>query len=572
MILQSLSDLARRGELLEDPHYEPKEVAWVLAVGDGGRFLAAISTTGDAAGSKKPRAKMLAIPRRKGRTSGATAHFLVDKSEYVLGVEPDGKRKEEDLLLRRNLFRADVDSAAEKTGCAALNAVSSFLASDAERAHAISRIQEAGYRSNDLFAFEYGGQLVHQLPECRDYFAKSRRSVDGASKQCLVCGALGPLAEKHPSVQIPGGTTSGIALVSFNSDAFESYGLSRNENAPVCRECAEAYTTALKRLLSTRYPNPTHAGETLPCRFARLPADTTAVYWAEEEDDFLAVLEDYFNAPRVEEVGTALRAPREGRSPGKLSSRFYCLILSGGQGRATLRGMHTSTVEQVERNVTAYFDAIEIGDGPPLPLRRLLESLVFQGKAENLPPDLASEFFRAALFGGDFPRTALARAVERCMVEQRVSRERAALLRAYLIRNLGQEVTVGLDTENVKPGYRLGRLMAVLERLQGAAQNNPNKTIVDRYYGAASTRPAAVFPRLMGLAVHHLAKLTTGMEGYYQKLLGEVVDGIGEFPPTLRLEEQGLFALGYYHQRQEFFKKKNSEPANDGETQTGEEE
>jgi CRISPR-associated protein Csd1 len=205
-----------------------------------------------------------------------------------------------------------------------------------------------------------------------------------------------------------------------------------------------------------------------------------------------------------------------------------------------------------------------------LQLRRLMESLVFQGKAENLPPGLATEIFWAALFGGDFPQTALARAIERCKAEQRVSRERAALLKAYLIRNLGLEITVGLDKENVRPGYRLGRLMAVLERLQGAAQNNPNKTIVDRYYGAASTRPGVVFPRLIGMAVHHLAKLASA--GFYQKLLGEVMDGIEAFPATLRLEDQGLFALGYYHQRQEFFKKKESEPANDSEIETGEKE
>src|SRR5207237_6498592 len=128
--------------------------------------------------------------------------------------------------------------------------------------------------------------------------------------------------------------------------------------------------------------------------------------------------------------------------------------------------------------------------------------------------------------------------------------ERAALLRAYLILNQKLEVNVGLDKENPSAGYRLGRLLAVLERVQGAAQNNPNKTIVDRYYSAASTRPATVFPRLVALAQHHLAKLTGGLAVFYQSRLGEVMDGIAAFPPTLKLEDQGLFALGYYHQRQ----------------------
>jgi CRISPR-associated protein Csd1 len=177
-----------------------------------------------------------------------------------------------------------------------------------------------------------------------------------------------------------------------------------------------------------------------------------------------------------------------------------------------------------------------------------------------------TEVFLAILFGRKFPQTLLAQAVGRCRAEQKVTRERAALLRAYLIRNRTWEVSVALDKENPQPGYRLGRLMAVLERIQEAAQKNPNKTIVDRYYGAASTRPGTVFPRLVALAQHHLAKLESGPEIFYQRRLGEVVEGLAQFPATLSLVEQGMFALGYYHQRQDFFKKQESnagqEPSN----------
>src|SRR5208282_4212720 len=121
-------------------------------------------------------------------------------------------------------------------------------------------------------------------------------------------------------------------------DAFESYGLSRNENAPVCRDCADAYTTALNRLLSDRYPDPRHAGATLPRRSVRLSPDTTAVYWANEEAEVLDLFTSFFDAPRVENVRALLEAVHKGRSSGSVSSRFYCLILSGGQGRAILRG------------------------------------------------------------------------------------------------------------------------------------------------------------------------------------------------------------------------------------------
>jgi CRISPR-associated protein Csd1 len=563
MILAKLCELARREELLKNPDYEPKAVAWIIAVSDSGKFLDIVPTASSEAPGKKPRAKVFQVPRRLGRTSSAVADFLVDKSEYVLGVEPDGKRSPENLRRRLDLFRQSVREAREATGSPALVAVEAFLGNDDERRRVVERISPAGYASNDLFAFQYRGQLVHELPDVQAYFSRSRRPTAEGGAQCLVCGNNGALAEKHPPVKIPGGTTSGIALVSFNSDAFESYGLSRNENAPVCRDCADAYTTGLIRLLSDRYPNGRHPGETLPRRFVRLSSDTTAVYWADEETPILDLLTDYFDAPRVETVEELLLAPRKGRMPPSVSSRFYCLILSGGQGRAVLRGMHTGTVGQVEQSMRAYFESIRIGSDPPRALRRLLESIVLQGKLENLPPSLLTDVFAGIVFGGDFPRTLLARAVGRCQAEQKVTRERAALLRAYLIRNSKLEVNVGLDKENTSVGYRLGRLMAVLERVQGAAQNNPNKTIVDRYYGAASTRPATVFPRLMALAMHHLAKLTAGLEGYYQKNLGEVMDGIAGFPQTLSLEEQGLFALGYYHQR--FFKKTGSDLGNEGE-------
>jgi CRISPR-associated protein Csd1 len=225
----------------------------------------------------------------------------------------------------------------------------------------------------------------------------------------------------------------------------------------------------------------------------------------------------------------------------------------------------------VKENLQKYFESINIGSEQPQPLSLLMRSVVLQGELKHLTPGLITDVYLAIVFGRKFPQVLLAKAVGRCRAEQKVTRERAALVRAYLIRNLEVEVTVGLDKENLSAGYRLGRLMAVLERVQGAAQNNPNKTIVDRYYGAASTRPATVFPRLVALAQHHLAKLTTALQVFYGSRLGEVMDGLSVFPATLSLEEQGLFALGYYHQRQDFFKKRENGPAQtDGESTEGE--
>lgn len=273
------------------------------------------------------------------------------------------------------------------------------------------------------------------------------------------------------------------------------------------------------------------------------------------------------DSPTEEAVRQLFLAPHEGREPASLKdARFYCLLISGGQGRATLRGLHTQTLGAAEQNVREYFRMLDIGQDAPFPLWVLLRSLALQGKTDNLSPNLAADFFLAILFGRPFPRAVVSAAVARCRTERKVTRERAAILRACLIRNQKLEVTVSLDKENMQPGYRLGRLLAVLERLQGDAQRSLNKTIVDRFYGAASTRPATVFPSLIRLAQHHLAK--TSSPGFHQINLGEVLDGIAAFPVTLRLEEQGLFALGYYHQRQEFFRPRETQPK----VQTGEPE
>jgi CRISPR-associated protein Csd1 len=557
MILESLKELARRDHLLDDPDYEPKAVAWLIVIDDGGKFIGLIPTAGGEQG-KKPKAKVFSIPRRTGRTSSAVADFLVDKSEYVLGVEPDGKRSEEDLTVRRELFLAAVRAASVAVPSPSLAAVALFLESPEERRLAIDKLAADGYKSNDLFAFEHNGRLVHELPEARTHFSSFRRAPKGEGAQCLICGSTAAMAEKHPAVKIPGGTTSGIALVSFNSDAFESYGLSRNQNAPVCRDCADAYTTALKRLLGDGYP-------TLAKRHVRLSSDTTAVFWADQDSPVLDLFA-MFDNPTVDSVAALLESPHKGRAAAATSLRFYCLILSGGQGRATVRSTHTGTVAQVEQNLLEYFSSIDISADQPMPLMHLLRNLVLQGKLENLPPGIVADVFMAIVCGGSFPRTLLTAAVGRCRAERKVTRERAAILRAYLIRNEKQEVTVALDKDNPSVGYRLGRLMAVLERVQGAAQNNPNKTIVDRYYGAASTRPATVFPRLIAMSVHHMAKLTAGLQHFYQARLTEVIDGIATFPPVLKMEQQGLFALGYYHQRQDFFKK--TEP--NGENEKGE--
>lgn len=561
MILQSLKELAEREELVQNPDYEPIPVKWILTVDLEGHFLGLRSTVTEQGAKRKPLPRMMAIPRRSKRTSGPLADFLVDKSEYVLGVEPDHKRTPADLAVRHRLFSDFVLRAANETRNPCLAAVAAFTTSDNARTAAADELAKEGYASNDLLAFEVQGSLVHELPQVQAYFSAQRHAHSGPFAHCLVCGTAAIPVEKHQGIKLRGGSTSGVALVSFNSDAFESYGWSRSHNATFCTGCADAYRTALTRLLSDRYPDPNHDGQVLPRRYVFLSEDTTAVFWADQASEVVDLFTALFDAPDPSIVSTLLAAPYTGKPPAELRQTFYCLILTGGQGRAILRSFHTGNVAEVENNVRQYFSWLNTFFETPRPLFFLLRSLAVQGKLENLSPTLAGDFFLAILFRLPFPRTLLSAAIQRCRAERRVSPERAAVITVYLNRNRKEKpIPMGLNPSETDPGYRLGRLLAVLEKLQAEAIN-PSSTIVDRYYGAASTRPATVFPALLKLAQHHTGKTRT--PGRYQAQLGEVLEGLSRFPSTLNLEEQGLFALGYYHQRQEFYRRKPESESNE---------
>lgn len=567
MILSELKNLALEEGLLEKPHFEPKRVKYLVVVDDQGRALAIHSTVQENAPGKKgkPRPKYFQIPRQSGRTSEPKAEFFVDKAEYVFGV---GERDPAELGERRELFRQMVSKAANKTRDPGVLALGRFL--DRLASGEPCPPLPADLASNDLFAFVYEPDvdvLVSSRPAVAEYW-NGLRAVDSSvtgEATCLVCGNPCIPVEKHPSIKnVPGGTTSGIALVSFNSSAFESYGLTRNENAPVCQGCADAYTTGLNRLLNPAYPRPDGTGA-LPRRSYRLSSDSVAVYWTRGGDFADIFAEALEGSP--EAVTALLGSPWKGR-PVRLDqdAPFHLMILSGAQGRAILRGWFEATLRDVASNVSQYFSDLALirrfpNEPDVLPLRQVLRSLAAFEDEKNLSPNLPGELFKAILFGSRYPFSVFEAALQRLRAEHDFSRARVSILKAALKRNEHLEVKEEMDESNTQVGYRLGRLFAVFEKLQGVAIGNPNATIVDRYYGAASTTPVLVFPRLFGLAQHHASK-TEGFGHNMQKKIEEIVGGLNPddaFPSTLDLVQQGLFALGYYHQRATLWKKADSQ-------------
>jgi CRISPR-associated protein Csd1 len=302
--------------------------------------------------------------------------------------------------------------------------------------------------------------------------------------------------------------------------------------------------------------------------------DASTVFWAEKDSGaaFEEAVLDFINPPPdnpdagTQAVASLYRCVHDGKPfTEDDGQRFHVLGLAPNAARIAVRFWHVASIAELGQAFYRYFEELKIerpsyDADKPLTLFRLLASTALLGKAENIQPNLAGDLMRAILTGGRYPETLMQSALRRIRAERDVNWGRAALLKAYLIRNLNKEITVSLNEGNTDPGYRLGRLFAVLERVQERAQGNLNAAIRERYYGAFSSTPVTVLPLLMKLKNHHLAKLPNRGEAVnLEKLLGGVLDGLETVPPRLTLAEQAQFAIGYYHQRQAFFNKPSAD-------------
>jgi CRISPR-associated protein Csd1 len=387
-----------------------------------------------------------------------------------------------------------------------------------------------------------------------------------------VTGDSAPIERLHTSIKgVWGAQTSGANIVSFNARAFESYGRTerQGENAPVGKAAAFAYTTALNHLLARDSTQRMQVG------------DASTVFWAEKETALEGELLNIFGEPAKDDPDANTRAVRalyDAVATGRFATpegenKFHVLGLAPNAARISVRFYHCLPVRELATKIVAYFEDLKMQRGPSDPefpsLFRLLTAVAAQGKSDNIPPNLGGAILHTVFSGADslYPRLWLNAAVNRCRAEQHINYLRAAVIKACLNRiirrdaNLEKEFLPMLDTTNANTAYRLGRLFATLERIQESANPNLNATIRDRYYGAASSTPVAVFTTLLRLKNAHVKKLSTGQSIWFEKLIGEVLGPILDFPKHLPLQDQGRFALGYYHQRQAFFTKSPDTPA-----------
>ena len=566
MILHALYDYYERKSADPEAHMAPpgfewKEIPFVIEIDAQGKLIQ-IEDTREGEGKKK-RARPFLVPQGVKKTSGVAANLLWDNAEYVLGV--DIKGKPERITKQHQAFIAKIEALSTAQTDTGVQAALSFLQStDTETLSQDTRWSEIA-ETNPNLTFRLHGDIDLVCQRSANVEAiTTHQDEEIKNDLCLVTGETDEIERLHTAIKgVWGAQTSGANIVSFNLDAFNSYGKTQGANAPVGRRIAFGYTTALNHLLRKDSLQRLQVG------------DTSAVFWADKPTELETGVVDIFGEPKKDEPDANVRAVAslykaiahgllendEGRA------KFFVLGLAPNAARIAIRFWHHGTVAEMAVRIRQHFDDLAIErsprDPPYLSLFRLLVSVATQGKADNIPPNLGGELMRSILADLPYPHTLLSAAVRRIRAEHEVTYARAALIKActnratrYTNPEIKEELTMSLDEANTNVGYRLGRLFAVLEKIQEEANPGLNATIRDRYYGAASSTPVTVFSTLLKLKNHHLSKLDNrGRAVNLEKRIGEIMDSLGDFPTQLPLADQGRFAIGYYHQRQDFFKK-----------------
>lgn len=561
MILQALCDYYERKPDLPRLGFETKAISFVIEINSAGQ-LVQIEDTRTLAGKKKI-ARNFLMPQGVKKTSGVAANLLWDNAEYVLGITSSGKSDR--VQEQHAAFQAKLDALADKTDDAGLKAVRTFLKAPDKMQLEADPLWPEILEINPVMTFRLNGdlELVCQRPAIRAVLEKVGTNTEEIT--CSISGETDDFERLHTSIKgVWGAQSSGANIVSFNKDAFNSFGKEQGANAPVGKRAAFAYTTALNYLLSKESTQRIQVG------------DASTVFWSEKHTDLEDTFADLFDEPPKDDpakqtraIETLFKAPQAGAlSDEGGNTRFYVLGLAPNAARISVRFWQVGTVTEMSARIRQHFEDLEIihasFEKPYLSLFRLLISTATQGKSENIPPNLAGEFMRAILAGLPYPLTLLQAAVRRIRAEREVTYPRAAVIKACLNQQARyspsqeKEIAVSLDDSNSNPGYRIGRLFSALEKIQEESSPGLNATIRDRFYGAASSSPVTVFANLMKLKNHHLAKLEEGRKRYFEKLIGQIMSDINDFPAHLSLADQGRFAIGYYHQRQAFFTKSES--------------
>ncbi|WP_215829109.1 type I-C CRISPR-associated protein Cas8c/Csd1 [Pelorhabdus rhamnosifermentans] len=575
MILQALNEHYQR--LLEDkesgiapPGYSIVDISFVLVLSETGDFLDMFKVE-----------QTELVPEHKKRQGiNPPPYFLCDKILYSLGI---GKNKMEGKK-RFEQYRDYNQKLLVQAKCMEAKAVSCFLNSwnpeEWDNNAIILRHQDefekpANY--NTVYKIDGHNGYIHDQEEIAAIWMEEQiEKEDDATVfgQCLVTGKYTDIARTHEvAIKGAGGQPAGTALVSFQIESFRSYGKTQSYNAPVSKKVAFAYGTALNYLIASKTNR------------VRL-ADTTMVFWADKkggktEETILSWCFDPVDTEseaksderRIDlgaarQAKTILERVKSGLSVGDATfdkdTRCYLLGLAPNAARLSVRFWQVSNFGDLLKKIAQHYKDMDIIGlerlGGIISPWRTLKALAVREDSKNIPPLLGGQFLKSILSGSMYPQTIYDAVLQRCRTggeHNGVTIIRAAVIKAFLLRKyriknqFDKEVliTVSLNESNTNTAYRLGRLFSLLEKAQKDALGNEiNATIRDRYFGAASATPGSVFPLLLRLSRHHIAKATYG--NVLDRKIQDVMNGLDAFPAHLSMEDQGQFILGYYHQNQ----------------------
>ena len=576
-----LSALARAYDRLPDapkPGFSTQKIGLVIGLDRDGGVATATSVTTRV--GKKDVARAMAVPAPVKRASNIAPNTLWDKTAYSLGVtKGPGHRtaKEHAAFVEANLALIG------ETDDPGLLAFRRFLENWSPDRFVEPHFTEAMKDENVVFALEEERRrdiYLHDRPAAKALLRSGQEGpAAGDGQICLVTGDHGKVARLHPSIKgVWGGQSAGASIVSFNLDAFESYGHEQGDNAPISEAAAAKYTGALNCFLDKDSGHRVQIGDASTVFWADAPEIADAAF---AESVFAAMVTDISieDEDEARRVGDVLDRIRQGQRLDNVAPevskgvRFFVLGLAPNAARVSIRYWVESDFGVLAENYVRFSQDMRIDPadrhGTPALWQYLNETAVL-GKRENVPPNLAGEWMRAILSGTAYPLTLLSAILMRIRADGVVNARRAAILKAVLVRNfkMHKEAPVGLDPDNTRKGYLLGRLFAVYEQAQSAALGrNVNATIKDKFYGSASAQPNKVFSMLDRGSVNHLSKLGKARPGQrvnLEKTIGEIMDKMvpgdtpndDPFPATLPAAEQALFGLGYYHQRHDFFARK----------------
>ena len=570
MILHALTQYYQRkaaaGGDVAPEGFEYKEIPFVIILDKQGHFIQLEDTRG--LKGKKKVGRSFLVPKglgRSGKNSYQVSNILWDHYGYVLAYA--GDKEQEQANKQHASFIAKVheikQSLPDDEGVAAVAAFLS-LPEEKQKVMQSDNWAECAKIKGANLSFRLVSEasaLVCQSKTVQNYLAATKQTeTDVLQGVCLVTGQKSPIARLHNPIK--GVNAKPSPFTSVNLSAFESYGKEQGFIFPVGEQAMFEYTTALNTLL---------AGEN---RF-RI-GDVTTVCWSEKPTPLETSLPVMLNGGSKDNPDAhidAVKALYKSLYKGKYSKpdgedKFYLLGLSPNVARVVVRFWHETTVAELSQNIALWYQDLQMvrGEKSPypefMPLMRLLSHLVLDGKTENLPSDLIAQVELCALNNRPLPVSLLQMALRRNKAEQKVTYGRASLIKAYLNRSVRagrlkntKELDMSLDRNRSDIGYVLGRLFAVLERIQSEANPNLNATIGDRYFGAASSTPVAVFGTLLRLTPHHLNKLIEGRAVHLKWEIRQIMDKCHHFPSHLNLEQQGLFAVGYYHETQFLFTK-----------------